>query len=105
MAKTVDFVVVIEDGVRKRHYHEADGGKIKDFVVQLEVKVRDDWKVVIRYDCAHDFSHVDKYDLNGMQTKEPLGLNFESALTYAEWDINKNWLHYKMEYFKGVSNE
>ncbi len=32
MAKTVDFVVIIEDGVRKRHYHEIEGGKVTEGV-------------------------------------------------------------------------
>jgi hypothetical protein len=105
MAKTVDFVVILEDGVRKRHYHETEGGKVKDFVVQLEVKVKDEWKVVVRYDCSHGFSHVDRYTINGEQTKESLNLSFESALTYADWDINRNWLQYTREFLKGVSNE
>lgn len=49
MVRTVDFVVIIiEDGVRKRHYHETKEGKVKSFVVQLEVKVEEEWKVVIR---------------------------------------------------------
>ena len=104
MTKTVDFVVM-EDGLRKRHYHETEGGKVKDFVVQLEVRVKDEWKVVIRYDCSHGFSHIDRYTLKGEQTKEALSLSFESALTYADWDINRNWLQYKMEFLKGASNE
>jgi hypothetical protein len=105
MTKTVDFVVIIEDGLRKRHYHETEGGKVKDFVVQLEVRVKEEWKVVVRYDCSHRFSHIDRYTLKGEQTKEALNLSFESALTYADWDINRNWSQYKMEFLKGASNE
>ena len=48
MGKTVDFVVVFEDGVRKRHYHETDRGKVLYFAVQLEVRVNEDWKPVVR---------------------------------------------------------
>jgi hypothetical protein len=34
-----------------------------------------------------------------------LNLNFESALTYGDWDINENWLKYKQEFLKGVNDE
>ena len=48
---------------------------------------------------------MDKYDIKGKQTKRPLDLSFESALTFGDWDINKNWLKYKQEFLKGGSNE
>ncbi len=105
MTKIVDFVVIMEDGVRKRHYHETEGGKVKDYVVQLEVRAKNAWKVVIRYDCSHGFSHVDRYTVKGEQSKETLSLSFESALTYADWDINRNWSLYTREFLKGVNNE
>ncbi len=104
MSKVVDFVVVFDDGVRKRHYHESEKGKIIYFAVQLEVEVKREWKAVVRYDCSHSFSHVDKFDLKGNKEKTPLSLSFESALTYGEWDINKNWLKYKEDFLKGVDN-
>ena len=59
----------------------------------------------VRYDCSHGFSHVDKYDIKGNQTKKMLNLSFESGLIYGDWDINKNWLKYKQEFLKGVRNE
>lgn len=101
MGKTVDFVVVFEDGVRKRHYHETDRGKVLYFAVQLEVRVNKDWKPVVRYDCSHRFSHKDKYDIKGNKTKIPLDLSFESALTFGEWDIDENWSKYREEFLKG----
>jgi len=105
MAKVVDFLVVFGEGVRKRHYHETEKGKVTYFAVQLEVNVGGEWKVVVRYDCSHRFSHVDKYDIKGNKTKTALDLSFESALTYGDWDINENWLKYKDEFLKGVPNE
>ena len=105
MTKAVDFVVVFDDGVRKRHYHETEKRKVTYFVIQLEVRVEGEWKVVVRYDCSHGFSHMDKYDLRGNKEKTALNLSFESALTYGDWDINKNWLKYKQEFLKGVNNE
>ncbi|MEW6417121.1 MAG: hypothetical protein AB1480_03250 [Nitrospirota bacterium] len=94
MPKIVDFVVVFDDGVRKRHYHETEKGKVTYFAVQLEIEVKGEWKVVVRYGCSHGFSHIDKYDIRGNKTKEILNLSFESALTYGDWDINKNWLKF-----------
>lgn len=98
--KFVDFVVILEDGVRKRHYHEAERGKVIYYVVQLEIRNKNQWKTVIRYDCAHGFSHIDKYDNKGKQKKVHLELSFESALTLADWDINQNWEKHIMEFLK-----
>lgn len=104
MAKIVDYVVIFEEGVRKRHYHESERGKVTYYVVQLEIMVGEEWKVALRYDCSHGFSHMDKYDIRGNQEKITLNLNFESALTYGDWDINENWLKYKQEFLKGVTD-
>jgi len=101
MGKTVDFVVVFDDEVRKRHYHETDRGRVLYFAVQLEVRVNEVWKTVVRYDCSHRFSHIDKHDIKGNKTKIPLDLSFESALTFGEWDIDENWSKYREEFLKG----
>ena len=106
MAKVADFVVIFDDGVRKRHYHETEKGQVTYFAVQLEIQVkRGEWKVVVRYDCSHGFPHVDKYDIKGKQTKRILNLSFETALTYGDWDINENWLKYKQEFLRGENDE
>ena len=102
MSRIVDFVVILDDGVRKRHYHETKEGRIVYFAVQLEIKVKNEWKPVIRYDCSHQFTHMDKYDIKGNKIKVMLNLSFESALTYGDWDINENWIKYKEEFLKGV---
>jgi len=39
MGKVADFTVVFDEGVRKRHYHETEKGKVIYFAVQLEVNV------------------------------------------------------------------
>ena len=35
--KTIEYVIPLGDGARKRHCHESDKGTLADFVVQLEV--------------------------------------------------------------------
>lgn len=54
-----EYLIMLDINTRKRHYHKAEAGKIIKFAVQLEVKVRDYWKEVIRYDCAHGYAHKD----------------------------------------------
>ncbi len=47
------------------------------------------WKPVIRYDCAHDYAHRDRYNLKGEQRKEELAMSYAEALTFADTDIKK----------------
>jgi len=105
MSKSIEFIVILDDGVRKRHRHETNGGKVTNFVVQLEIRIEQEWKVAIRYDCAQGYSHVDRYDKTGEKTKRLLNLQFESALTYGDWDINENWQHYRDSFLKGKKDE
>jgi hypothetical protein len=91
---------VLGEQARKRHYHKTEKGKVLKFVVQLEVKVEDTWKPVIRYDCAHDFSHIDRYNAQGKQSKEELHLPYAESLTLADEDINVNWEQYRVRFFE-----
>ena len=52
-----NYLILLDLDTRKRHYHFAEAGIITKFAVQLEVKVGDTWKEVIRYDCAHGYAH------------------------------------------------
>lgn len=89
------------EDARKRRYHKTEKGKVVDFAAQLEVRVRDEWKVVIRYDCSHNFSHIDRYNLRGEQEKEELHLSYAESLTLADEDININWKLYKEKFLRG----
>jgi hypothetical protein len=89
------------EDARKRHSHKTERGIVIDFMVQLEVRVRDTWRPVIRYDCAHDFSHIDRYNMDGTQEKEPLQLPYDDALTLADEDIDLNWETYKTRFLEG----
>ncbi len=97
---TVEYVVIFDEGVRKRHYHKTRYGEVVEFVVQLEIKIKGAWVPVIRYDCAHKFSHIDRFWADGHKEKVPLDMSFESALSLGDWDIKTNWEKYKEEYFK-----
>jgi hypothetical protein len=89
------------EDARKRHSHKTLRGKVINFVVQLEVKVDGVWKPVIRYDCAHDFSHIDRYNIHGEQEKEALQLSYAESLTLADDDIDLNWETYKTRFSEG----
>ena len=69
--------------------------------VQLEVEVGGSWKGVIRYDTAHGYAHIDRFNLEGKKRKERLNLGFKEALTRAERDIKQNWLLYRDRFLKG----
>lgn len=69
-----EYIIPLGEDARKRHYHESDKGKVTDFIVQLEDFVDSQWRVVIRYDFAHGFAHVDRYYLDGRKVKKELHL-------------------------------
>ena len=82
-----EYVIPLGENARKRHRHETDKGKITGFAVQLEVFTEDQWKVVIRYDSAHSYSHMDRFFLDGRRVKKELHLNLKEALTLADEDL------------------
>ncbi len=96
--KRVEYTTLFDEGVRKRHFHERRSKKVIRFCVQLEVLIGSDWKVVVRYDCAHGFSHIDQYWQSGQKKKIGLDLEFDKALVLADWDIKTNWEKYVKTY-------
>jgi len=96
-----EYVIPLGENARKRHYHETAKGDIIGFAVQLEVLVNDQWKVVIRYDSAHGFGHIDRYYLNGRKDKMELHLKLSEALTLGDEDIKENWKIYQNLFLEG----
>ena len=95
------YLIFFDADARKRHYHVAEAGKITKFVVQLEIKVGNQWKEVVRYDCAHDYAHKDCYDNKGRRRKIKLYLSYEDALSVADDDLNDNWEVYRERFLRG----
>lgn len=95
------YIIPYSRDARKRHYHKTERGRVVQFVVQLEVKVEDQWKPVVRYDCSHRFVHRDSYGVSGRQKKEELDLSYEEALTFADEDIDDNWEQYRSTFLAG----
>lgn len=95
------YLILVDNNARKRHYHVTKAGRIIEFVVQLEVRIAGVWKEVIRYDCAHDYAHKDSYNAKGQCKKLRLYLDYENAMTFADDDINENWEIYRDNFLKG----
>ena len=95
-----EYVIPLGERVRKRHRNEADKGKVTSFAVQLEVFAEDEWKVVIRYDSAHGYSHMDRFYRDGRRVKKELHLSLKDALTLADEDIKDNWKDYQKTFMK-----
>jgi hypothetical protein len=96
-----EYVIPLGEKARKRHRHEADKGKVTSFAVQLEVFAEDEWKVAIRYDSAHGYSHMDRFYPDGRKVKKELHLNLKEALTLADEDIKDNWKAYQEAFMEG----
>lgn len=96
-----EYIIPYSDDARKRHYHKTVRGKVVKFIVQLEVKYEGNWKEVVRYDCAHGYTHRDSYGLHRRRIKEELHLRFEDALTLSDDDIDDNWEIYKNRFLEG----
>lgn len=95
--------IVLQDTLIRRE-QVVERGKVMKFVVQLEVEPAGEGKAipVIRYDSAHGFVHIDRYNMKGEHSKERLAItDFNQALTLAEHDIGRNWPLYREKFLQG----
>ena len=99
--RITEYVIPLGENARKRHYHETDKSKVVSFAVQLEVLVGNRWKIVIRYDSAHGFAHIDRYYFDGRKVKKELHLKLSEVLTLADEDIKENWKAYQRAFLGG----
>ena len=96
-----EFLIPYDVDVRVRHTHLTIQGRIVSFVVQLEIRIGDQWVPVVRYDTAHGFAHRDILHANGSVTKTPLFVvDYSEALTYAEGDLKSNWDLYRERFLR-----
>ena len=75
-------------------------------MVQLELKSRDTWYPIVRYDTAHNFAHQDIYHKDGRVDKLPLGISdYNIAMTFAEEEMRNNWEVFIERFLKEVGND
>ena len=96
-----NYTLPVGSDTRIRHYHRTQARKVVEFSVQLEIEIHNEWRPVIRYDTAHGFAHIDRYNVRGRAKKERLALNFGEALTRAEREIKQNWSVYRERFLRG----
>jgi hypothetical protein len=82
-----------------RHLFRVSKKSIVGFVMQVEIRrvtETEEWRPVIRYDCAHGFIHRDMIGSNGIKTKRKLSTqNVKDAISLASDEIRSNlhsWL-------------
>lgn len=103
--KTEEFVARLGSDCRRRHKHSHFKGKVISFTVQLEVRYKNNWYPVIRYDTAHGFAHRDFIYSDGTIEKTSLFLqDYNEVLIFAEEDLKNNWELYKEKFLKEVKN-
>ena len=80
-----------------------DKGKVVDLVVQYEYLIKEEWHVILRYDCAHGYFHRDVLMPNGFKEKQTISItSLTAALNYAEQDIKDRFEFYRERYLKKV---
>jgi hypothetical protein len=99
--KVVEYVTPLGRDGRRRTRHIRVKNNIIEFIVQYELKIKDEWYPVVRYDTAHGFAHKDIVPYKGEAQKETLPFNdYNLALTFAEKDLRDNWQKYREQYLK-----
>jgi hypothetical protein len=84
---------------RLRFKFRKDKGEILDLVVQYEAFLQEEWKVIVRYDCAHGFFHRDIIHPNGDKDKKAIEVpDLKYAFTFARQDLEDRWEWYKEQY-------
>lgn len=101
--KEREFVVLLSHDCRIRHYHSRVRQHVLEFMIQLEVYIKGEWRPIIRYDTAHGFAHRDTFHGDGKTEKVPLSAgDYSSTLIFAEMDLRSNWEMYCERYLKEV---
>lgn len=97
------YTLSIEGDERLRVSALKSQNKILKFVVQLELRINEMWRSVVRYDTSHAYAHKDIIHADGHIEKQALYFeDFNSAFTFAIEDIKLNWQWYKFAYIKEV---
>src|SRR5947208_1583347 len=93
------FIDLAADSAQLRCSFQRVGKQVQEFVVQLEIWHRENWRPIVRYDNAHGFCHRDNLHPDGSQDKSPLLLgDVNEVFTFAIEDLRSNWEIYRSRY-------
>lgn len=102
--RVVEFLRLLDEGVRLRVRFVVESGVVLQFTVQLEWFSEDEWIGLIRYDTAHDFAHCDTMHPYQPTTKTRLPVaEYGDALTFAIEDLSVNWQRYRRRYVEWMN--
>lgn len=94
------------DETRLRCNYKRHAKRIVKFTVQLEIKIDNRWKPVLRYDNAHGFCHRDTIHFDGSQDKIPVFYgNPNETFTRAIEDLQANWEAHRARYLGEIEND
>jgi hypothetical protein len=96
------YTVVLDFDMREQVRFVADGNDVLEFVVQLEIKIDDDWAWIRRYDTMNGVAHLDvKYGDGTIDKHKAMNLPFKEAFTVALGEIGSNWHKHRSWYLEG----
>lgn len=97
-----DIELIRAEDTRERRTFDIEQGKVISFRVQLEVRMGEEWKPIIRWDNAHGFVDCDRYNLKGERAKAILNVSPEEGLTMAQDSLNAHWEAYRDRFLRGL---
>lgn len=93
--------VKLVDRIRVKFSKER--GVILNLVLQYEAFLEENWRAIVRYDCAHGFFHRDILKPNGDQEKKIFEMpDLNTAFSFARQDLEDRWEWYKEQYLKNM---
>ena len=101
--KTIEFISYLDflelNRIRVRLLTE--NGELHDVMFQYETFIIEEWRAIVRYDCAHGFFHRDILWPNGDKEKQTIEIEtLKRASQYAEQDLKDRWEWYRERYIK-----
>ncbi len=106
--KEIEFIVFLDAHQlnRLRVRLLTENGELIDVMYQYESFIINEWRAIVRYDCAHGFFHRDVILPNGDKEKKTIEIdNLKTASKYAEQDLKDRWEWYKERFIKKLNKK
>lgn len=100
---TKSFIIDLTEENRIRLRFITREKEVKDFVVQYEAYLKNNWHEILRYDTSHGFLHFDVCHFKKKSDKIKLDItDLNQALNYAVQDIKAKWQFYRDRFEKEI---
>jgi len=106
--KEIEFIVFLDSQQlnRLRVRLITENGELVDVLYQYEAYINNEWRAIVRYDCAHGFFHRDVLMPNGDKEKNSIEIDsLKNASKYAEQDLKDRWEWYKERFIKKLKKQ